>query len=446
MTERNEQGFVRDISLAIASINQSNQSSKEKVRALINLPFDFNDVPLINNYINGETTQAVECIDELNNIAILNEQILEFNETLNETLKSKFEERHKELVEALMNRLEGVFKMYNNEDLNQSVQQTYPEVEQPVDVQTPQVEEFSPMTPVESYAAPDQTVEAYGPESFAEPAAQEQTFDPSMDMSSMAGQDLVQPMGMDLTAEPALDGQTVDMSTEQTFNGLGEVAQISEPAQAEETTEVAAPMGMDLTAEPALDGQAVDMATEPTFSGLNDVVAIPEPALAEETTEVAAPMGMDLTVEPTINGEPVNLGVDPTFNGLNDVVSISEPVQAEETAEPELNSELFNKEAESLRGIISPVDDVLPESADLNGEVEEPTSSEEKVEEYSEEEMNKKVKEIEERYDRLKNLELSVLNNENRLVALHREVSSVEDEISNARKEIDEINSLSKVA
>ena len=398
MTERNEQGFVRDISLAIASINQSNQSSKEKVRALINLPFDFNDVPLINNYINGETTQAVECIDELNNIAILNEQILEFNETLNETLKSKFEERHKELVEALMNRLEGVFKMYNNEDLNQSVQQTYPEVEQPVDVQTPQVEEFSPMTPVESYAAPDQTVEAYGPESFAEPAAQEQTFDPSMDMSSMAGQDLVQPMGMDLTAEPALEGQ------------------------------------------------AVDMATEPTFSGLNDVVAIPEPALAEETTEVAAPMGMDLTVEPTINGEPVNLGVDPTFNGLNDVVSISEPVQAEETAEPELNSELFNKEAESLRGIISPVDDVLPESADLNGEVEEPTSSEEKVEEYSEEEMNKKVKEIEERYDRLKNLELSVLNNENRLVALHREVSSVEDEISNARKEIDEINSLSKVA
>ena len=43
MTERNEQGFVKDINLAFLEIKQNNQSSKEIVRALINLPFDFNE-------------------------------------------------------------------------------------------------------------------------------------------------------------------------------------------------------------------------------------------------------------------------------------------------------------------------------------------------------------------------------------------------------------------
>ena len=307
MTERNEQGFVRDINQAIEEIKQYNQSSKEKVRALINLPFDFNDVPSINNYINEETTQAVECIDELNNIAILNEQILEFDETL----KSKFEERHNELVEALMNRLEGVFKMYNNENLNQNVQPTYPAVGQPVDVQTPQVEEFNPVTPVESYAAPavEAVPQTYGvaPETFAEPTVQEPVAEvPAMEIPAVELPTMEAPAVPEQVAEvpeveapvvsepvaeiPAMDMPVVELpavgAPVAEFTAVD--APVEELPQAEEGF-----VGPELTDElfsdeaKALAGIIVPTVEElPESADLNDKVEAPEVPAEEEKEEV----------------------------------------------------------------------------------------------------------------------------------------------------------------
>lgn len=140
MTERDEQGFVKDIKVAIDAISNENKSSKEKVKELIELPFSVEDVLDVVNFVNQETSEEVDVRDELYNLAILNEQLVSFDDMF----KSKLEERHKELVEALMNRMEGVFKMY---DENVKVPMN-PEMEQPVEVQTPQLSEFNPEAPV----------------------------------------------------------------------------------------------------------------------------------------------------------------------------------------------------------------------------------------------------------------------------------------------------------
>ena len=329
MTERNEQGFVRDINQAIEEIKQYNQSSKEKIRALINLPFDFNDVPSINNFINEETIQAVECIDELNNIAILNEQILEFDETL----KSKFEERHNELVEALMNRLEGVFKMYNNENLNQNVQPTYPAVGQPVEVQTPQVEEFNPVTPVESYAAPavEAVPQTYGvaPETFAEPTVQEP------------------------------------------------VAEV-----------------------PAMEMPAVEL---PTME-----------APVAEFTAVDAP--------------------------------VEELPQAEEGfVGPELTDELFSDEAKALAGIIVPTVEELPESADLNDEVEAPEvpaeEEKEEVEEkpVDEDEEDEEIRRIREHHREMEEVEVRMWKNKKTLEEKRLEIANLEQGLAADEEELERL-------
>jgi len=405
MTERNEQGFVRDINQAIEEIKQYNQSSKEKVRALISLPFDFNDVPPINNFINGETTQPVECIDELNNIAILNEQILEFDETL----KSKFEERHDELVEALMNRLEGVFKMYNNENLDQNVQQPYPVVGQPIDVQTPQVEEFSPVTPVESYAVPAvEQVPTYGvtPEAFAEPTLQEPVAVPQMGMP------------------------TVDVPTMET------------PVVPEQVSDV-----------PQMDMPVVDVPTMETSSGVPEqVVDVPEVGapVAEEPVAEVPQMEMPTVELPQINVPAVDQPVD--FNPVE--APVEELPQAEEGfVGPELTDELFSDEAKSLAGIIVPTEEELPESANLNDEVEasevpngettEETKDEEKEKSAEEENEDAVVQELKKRYERLLQLEIDAHNNQVLLDKLRSQIKEIEDQIASDQEEI---SSLKKVA
>ena len=125
-----------DISSSIADLSQENISSEEKIRKLLNLNFSASDVPKIKEFINEWTTQAIECNDELYNIAILNDQIKGFGTS------DVIDKRHNELVEALMSRMEGVFKMYENVDLNSQVNQI-----------GGQVEEYNP--PVAAVALPN---------------------------------------------------------------------------------------------------------------------------------------------------------------------------------------------------------------------------------------------------------------------------------------------------
>ena len=164
MTERDEQGFVKDIKVAISEIGNENKSSKEKVQELIELPFKVEDVLDVVNFVNQETSEEVDVRDELYNLAILNEQLVGFDDMF----KSKLEERHKVLVEALMNRMEGVFKMY---DENVNVPKN-PEMERPVEVQTPQLSEFNPEASVEQVATldnPEVVVPTVDPMAFAAP-------------------------------------------------------------------------------------------------------------------------------------------------------------------------------------------------------------------------------------------------------------------------------------
>jgi hypothetical protein len=164
MTERDEQGFVKDIKVAISEIGNENKSSKEKVQELIELPFKVEDVLDVVNFVNQETSEEVDVRDELYNLAILNEQLVGFDDMF----KSKLEERHKVLVEALMNRMEGVFKMY---DENVNVPNN-PEMERPVEVQTPQLSEFNPDASVEPVATldnPEVVVPTVDPMAFAAP-------------------------------------------------------------------------------------------------------------------------------------------------------------------------------------------------------------------------------------------------------------------------------------
>jgi serine/threonine-protein kinase len=60
MTERDEQGFVKDIKVAIDAISKENKSSKEKVRELIELPFSVEDVLDVVNFVNQETSEEVD--------------------------------------------------------------------------------------------------------------------------------------------------------------------------------------------------------------------------------------------------------------------------------------------------------------------------------------------------------------------------------------------------
>ena len=188
MTERDEQGFVKDIKVAISEIGNENKSSKEKVQELIELPFKVEDVLDVVNFVNQETSEEVDVRDELYNLAILNEQLVGFDDMF----KSKLEERHKVLVEALMNRMEGVFKMYDVNEI-ENVQPVIPTVDQPVEVQTPQLEVINPEVPVAEVPASEPVATLDAPEMFT-PMANPSTFTeppvygevPTMDVAPVA--------------------------------------------------------------------------------------------------------------------------------------------------------------------------------------------------------------------------------------------------------------------
>ena len=273
MTERDEQGFVKDIKVAISEIGNENKSSKEKVQELIELPFKVEDVLDVVNFVNQETSEEVDVRDELYNLAILNEQLVGFDDMF----KSKLEERHKVLVEALMNRMEGVFKMY---DENVNVPKN-PEMERPVEVQTPQLSEFNPEASVEQVATldnPEVVVPTVDPMAFAAPtgygevpemvATEASVIPETSEVESYAAP--VEEVTVNEEEKEQEPAQTVETSEDDFMKLLNSL-----PADFYQEPEEAQPV-----AEEAADAPAEEVAETPV-----ETYTEPE-AVQEETTEV----------------------------------------------------------------------------------------------------------------------------------------------------------------
>ena len=273
MTERDEQGFVKDIKVAISEIGNENKSSKEKVQELIELPFKVEDVLDVVNFVNQETSEEVDVRDELYNLAILNEQLVGFDDMF----KSKLEERHKVLVEALMNRMEGVFKMY---DENVNVPKN-PEMERPVEVKTPQLSEFNPEASVEQVATldnPEVVVPTVDPMAFAAPtgygevpemvATEASVIPETSEVESYAAP--VEEVTVNEEEKEQEPAQTVETSEDDFMKLLNSL-----PADFYQEPEEAQPV-----AEEAADAPAEEVAEAPV-----ETYTEPE-AVQEETTEV----------------------------------------------------------------------------------------------------------------------------------------------------------------
>lgn len=317
MTERDEQGFVKDIKVAISEIGNENKSSKEKVQELIELPFKVEDVLDVVNFVNQETSEEVDVRDELYNLAILNEQLVGFDDMF----KSKLEERHKVLVEALMNRMEGVFKMYD-ENVNVPMN---PEMGQPVDVQTPQLSEFNPETPVVPMEVPAE-----------EPIA---TLDnPEVVVPT------VDPMAY---AAPTTYGEVPAM-TETVESVVPETPVVENYAAPVE--EVAAPVA-EVPVEPVMEEQVEPVQTVETpeddfIKLLNSLPADFEPVEATPVEE--APVNEEVA-QPTYE-EPVTPEVNP-FEAVSyaEPEPVAEVTPVEETAPVQAEAE----EDEEVRNIIN---------------------------------------------------------------------------------------------
>ncbi len=309
MTERDEQGFVKDIKVAISEIGNENKSSKEKVQELIELPFKVEDVLDVVNFVNQETSEEVDVRDELYNLAILNEQLVGFDDMF----KSKLEERHKVLVEALMNRMEGVFKMY---DENVNVPKN-PEMERPVEVQTPQLSEFNPEASVEPVATldnPEVVVPTVDPMAFAAPTGYGEV--PEMvatEASVIPETSEVESYAAPVEEVTAQTGETPEDEFMKLLNSL--------PADFYQEPEEAQPV-----AEEVADAPAEEVA-EDTVETYTD----PE-AVQEETTEVN-PFDAVSYAEPE--------------------QSVEEAVQEETSVAEEKPVEVEDEEDEEVRNIIN---------------------------------------------------------------------------------------------
>ncbi len=441
MTERDEQGFVKDINVAINDISNENKTPKEKIKDLIELPFTDEQVPEVVEFIKQNVADEVDFrdIQELVYPIALNN--LKY-EDFDEMFRSKLEERHKELVEALMNRLEGVFKMYD-ENL-ENVTTVNPVVEQPVDVQAPQLDVVNPEPPVEAMEVgvqePIATFEApvmadptayVDPTAYGEvPAMEPAAFNPEMAVPTM------EPAMVDPTAyaEPVVEAPVM----------AEPVAEI--PAMEEPVMEV--PVAEPVAVEPAVEVPAVEpVAVEPAVE-----VPVEEPVVeAVETPEVN-------DFENFINGltevtgyeEPVQ---EPEVNDFEEFVNnMPETDYEEPVQEPEVNDfeDFVNNLPET--DYEEPVPEMATENELTEEDKEDNFESPEPQELFNEKEdlvaetdddnhtpdddEDEEVKEIINRYDRLKELEINVHNNQKRLVELQNEVDAVQLNIENDKEEI----------
>ena len=381
MNERNEQGFVKDISLAIEEVNKLNISSEEKVKTIIELPFDIEDISKIDEYINQLATRKVDCND-LWDIAILNQQIKDESD---EALKSHFVKRHDEKIEALMNEMEGVLKMYNEEDLN--VQPENPTVELPNEVQTPQIEEFNPTAPqVEEYATPEITVPTE-----EVPEVTELT-EPVEEVAEVEGVmpeitdpvDYIEPANVEAPEEPVVEA---------------EVPEVAEPFEVPEFAAVE-----EYTADvPQEVNEAEEMPVIPEFE-------VPEEPVAEvETPEVEAPVEI-----PEFPNEPTYA---PFENQVAEEVPVGEPFEVPEEPVAEVETPEIETPVQEVPADFAGVDNTKPE----------------------EDEMDDAVREIADRYEQMKNLEIRLYNNQKKHNELAEQIKELETEIDNDQMKIEEL-------
>ena len=380
MTERDEQGFVKDIKAAIDAISNENKTSKEKVRELIELPFSVEDVVDVVNFVNQETSEEVDVRDELYNLAILNEQLNGFDEMF----KSKLEERHNDLVEALMNRMEGVFKMYDVNE-NENVLGVDPTLEQPVDVQTPQLDELNP-------------------ENLAEP------------MEVVAGEPIAS------VDAPEMVAPTVDPTLFAEPNAYGEVPEMEVP-----------------TIEPVMPEASVEVAPAvPSFEEFINANEFEVPAEEKPVAEVEVPTAPSFeefinanefempAEEPVAEEAPVEENAVPSFadfiNNMPDV-QYEEPTAYGEIPPMEI-PETPVMEVPAVEAYEEPVMEAPVEVAP----VVEPT-----VEVTDEDD---EVKKISERFEKLKVLNIKVYNDQKQLTELENKIEELKTEISNNQEEI----------
>ena len=389
MTERDEQGFVKDIKAAIDAISNENKTSKEKVRELIELPFSVEDVIDVVNFVNQETSEEVDVRDELYNLAILNEQLNGFDEMF----KSKLEERHNDLVEALMNRMEGVFKMYDVNE-NENVLGVDPTLEQPVEVQTPQLDELSPENlaepmevvagePIATVDAPEMVAPTVDPTLFAEPTAYGEV--PEMVMP---------------TIEPVMPEASVEAPTVPSFEEFINANEFEAPVEEEPVAEVA-PTAPSF--EEFINNNEFEMpAEEPVMEA-----PVEEPAVEEN----AVPSFADF-----INNMPETTYEEPAMEIPPMEVPVEEPVAEETPAQ-----EAYEEPAIVMPTFEAPVE-------------EEPVAEEAPVEENTDE--DEAVLDIINKYDTLKELNIKVYNDQKQLKELENRVEELKTEISNNQDKI----------
>ena len=406
MTERDEQGFVKDIDTVINTIEGEEKSIPEKVIEILNLPFSVEDVLKVENFVIKETNSNVDIRDDLYKLAILNEQLNGFDDMF----KSKLEERHNEkvneIVEALNIRMEGVNNMYDENLVN--VQAVNPTVEQPVEVPTPQLDVINPEAPVETMevgvAEPIATFEAApvvdptqfaAPTSYGEIPAMEPAFSPDLTVPTVE--------------TPVMETPVVEAPV----------------AFAEPVIEPAAPV-VEAPVEIAPEAPVMEAPVEEPVVEATDANDFTDFINNGDFTQVepAAPVEEDTAFQDFLNNGTFAMPEDNmvTPEETNEFEDFINNLPTDAYVEPEANEAPETPEVEvAPEEEVNEVADVVPE---------EPVDNEKDDEEDEE------VRNIINRYDRLKELEINVHNNQKRLAQLKDEAERVQNDIDNDKEEI----------
>ena len=392
MTERDEQGFVKDIDAVINTIELEEKSVPEKVYEILNLPFSVEDVLKVENFVIKETNSNVDIRDDLYKLAILNEQLNGFDDMF----KSKLEERHNEkvneIVEALNVRMEGVNNMYD-ENL-ENVQPVIPAVEQPVVTPTPQLTAINPETPIE-------TVE----------------------------------VGVAQPITPVAETPVVDPTQFAAPTSYGEIPAM-EPAFSPDLTvpTVAAP-APEMYQAPVIEPVMAPVAEVPVMEAPVAVAPVAETPVMEAPVEVA-PVAETPVMEAPVEVAPVaEAPVIDTPIEVAPVVAVPTEEYDDTAFVDFLNSHDFDL----------PEDDIAPaeEDSDFINFINnlpadayvEPEKKEEVVDANKDDEEDEEVREIINHFDRLKELKIKIHKNEARLAELNREVELVEKDLNNDQEE-----------
>ena len=465
MTERDEQGFVKDIDAVINTMEGEEKSVPEKVYEILNLPFSVEDVLKVENFVIKETNSNVDIRDDLYKLAILNEQLNGFDDMF----KSKLEERHNEkvneIVEALNVRMEGVNNMYD-ENL-ENVQAVSPTVEQPVETPTPQLNVINPEAPVETMevgvAQPIATFEAApvvdptqyaAPTTYGEIPAMEPAFSPDLTVPTMEAPVMEAPV-MEAPVEVAPVVAAPVEYAEPVIAPVMETPVMETPA---EVAPVVAPVEY---AAPAVEPAMAPVVEAPVMEAPVEVAPVVAPVeYAEPVMEIPAaePVAVE-PVEPVVETTDANDFVD--FINGHDFSNVAPEAPTEENdfvdflnnntfAMPEDNMDTPEEKNDFVDFInnlpvdayvepeaneapeIPKVEEVAPEEVNEVSDV----VPEEAVDNEKDDEEDEEVRNIINRYDRLKELEIKVHNNQKRLAQLHEEAERVQNDIDNDQEEI----------